>query len=126
MTRSTISNREILEAALVGLTSRLNQTDAAIIRLRTQLGQRDPGRPRASMDGTGQDTLKHRTMSAAARRRIGLAQKRRWMLARKQKLETKQPFELPKRKISAAGRRAMSKATKVRWRKFRKEQKAAA
>src|ERR1044072_748195 len=125
MTRSTISDREILEAALVGLTARLNQTDAAIASIRTHLGQRGPGRPPASVNGTGQDIPKRRTMSAAARRRIGLAQKRRWLLARMPKPEAKQPVEMPNRKISAAGRRAISEATKARWRKFHRQQKAA-
>src|ERR1044072_3686580 len=118
MTRSTISNREILEAALVGLTSRLHQTDAAIASLRAQLGQRGPGRPPASSNGTGQVFSRRRTMSAAARRKIGLAQKRRWALTRKQSAEPAWPVETTKRKTSAAGRKAIIAATKARWRRF--------
>jgi hypothetical protein len=52
-----------------------------------------------------------RTMSAAGRRRISLAQKARWAKARTAK---------PKRTISAAGLRRIAAAQKLRWAKVRK------
>jgi len=55
------------------------------------------------------------TMSAAARRRISLAQKARWA---KQKAR-------PKRTISAAGRRRIAAAQRTRWAKAKRENKAA-
>jgi len=55
------------------------------------------------------------TMSAAARRRISIAQKARWA---KQKAR-------PKRTISAAGRRRIAAAQKKRWAKVKRENKAA-
>lgn len=51
------------------------------------------------------------TMSAAARRRISLAQKARWA---KQKAR-------PKRTISAAGRRRIAAAQRKRWAKVKRE-----
>ncbi|MBZ5689369.1 MAG: hypothetical protein LAP86_30580 [Acidobacteriia bacterium] len=54
-------------------------------------------------------------MSAAARRRISLAQKARW---------AKQKATTPKRTISAAGRRRIAAAQKARWAKV-KSKKAA-
>jgi len=51
-----------------------------------------------------------RTMSAAARQRISLAQKARW---------AKQRTAKPKRTISAAGRRRLAAAKKARWTKVR-------
>jgi hypothetical protein len=50
-------------------------------------------------------------MSAAARRRISLAQKARW---------AKQKAAKPKRMISAAGRRRIAAAQRARWAKARK------
>jgi hypothetical protein len=47
-----------------------------------------------------------RTMSAAGRRAISLAQKARWAKARTGK---------PKRKISAAGRKRIAAAQRARW-----------
>ena len=55
------------------------------------------------------------TMSAAGRKRIGLAQKARWA---KQKAR-------PKRTISAAGRRRIAAAQRARWAKVKRKSKAA-
>lgn len=52
-----------------------------------------------------------RTMSAAARRRIGLAQKARWAKKRAPKV---------KRVVSAASRRKMAAAQRARWAKVRR------
>jgi hypothetical protein len=66
-------------------------------------------------------------MSAAARKRIGEATRKRWIAFRKSKDETaEKPAEKPKRKMSKAGRAAIIAATKARWRKFHRQQKAAA
>jgi hypothetical protein len=51
------------------------------------------------------------TMSAAARRRISLAQKARWAKQRRPK---------PKRTISAAGRKRIAAAQRARWAKMRR------
>jgi len=56
------------------------------------------------------------TLSAAARRKISLAQKARWA---KQKAR-------PRRTISAAGRRCIAAAQRARWAKAKRENKAAA
>ena len=55
-------------------------------------------------------------MSAAARRKISLAQKARW---------AKQKAAMPKRTVSAASRRKMAAAQRTRWAKARGEKKAA-
>jgi hypothetical protein len=52
-----------------------------------------------------------RTMSAAARRRISLAQKARW---------AKQRTAKPKRTISAAGRKRIAAAQRARWAKVKR------
>jgi hypothetical protein len=52
-----------------------------------------------------------RTMSAAARQRISIAQKARW---------AKQRAPKPKRTISAAGRKRIAAAQRARWAKVRR------
>jgi hypothetical protein len=69
-------------------------------------------------------------MSAAARKRIALAQKKRWA-AYKAGHETKAPApksapKPKKRVISAAGRARIVAATKKRWAAYRKAQEAKA
>jgi hypothetical protein len=63
---------------------------------------------------------KRKTMSAAARRKISLAQKARWA-----KKKVSGPSGKPKRTISAASRRRMAAAQKARWAKAKRESKAA-
>jgi hypothetical protein len=60
------------------------------------------------------------TISAAARRRISLAQKVRWA---KQKANGQ--LAKPKRTISAAGRRRIAAAQRARWARVKREKKAA-
>lgn len=56
-----------------------------------------------------------RTMSAAARRKIAVAQKARWAKVKGGKAE--KPGQKPKRKMSAAGRKKIAVAAKARWAK---------
>jgi len=58
-----------------------------------------------------------RTLSAAARRKISLAQKARW---------AKQTNSKPKRTISAAGRKRIAAAQRARWAKVKAVQKKVA
>jgi hypothetical protein len=57
---------------------------------------------------------KRKGMSAAARRKISLAQKARWA-----KQKASGPSGKPKRTISAASRRRMAAAQKARWAKVK-------
>ena len=58
-----------------------------------------------------------RTMSAAARARIGAAQRARWARTRGQKVIS----IAPKRRISAAGLARIRAAQRARWARLRKE-----
>ena len=60
-----------------------------------------------------------RTMSAAARRKISLAQKARWAKQNGQAPK-------PKRTMSAAGRKRIAAASRARWAAFRAAKKKAA
>jgi hypothetical protein len=67
---------------------------------------------RVYLHGTGAKAVagKKGTMSAAARKKISLAQKARW---------AKQRTAKPKRTISAAGRKRIAAAQRARWAKVK-------
>jgi len=86
-----VSDREILEAALLGFQAQLKEVEAKISEIRSQLAGRpaparapEPaakkraGRPKAQPAAVETAGKKKRVMSAAARERIAAAQKRRW------------------------------------------------
>jgi hypothetical protein len=68
--------------------------------------------------GSASSNGNRRTMSAAGRRRISLAQKARWAKQRGQAAR-------PKRTMSAAGRRRIAAAQRARWAKVKGQKKAA-
>jgi hypothetical protein len=80
----SVLSPEILHAALAGLDAQRNRIEADISRVRALLGIRRPGRPaRTAAESSPSEaeqpkTRKKRTMSAAARKRIAAAQKKRW------------------------------------------------
>ena len=76
----------------------------------------------SSQTKSGTTTGTSHRMSAAARRKISLAQKARW--AAKQKSGA-QPAK-PKRMISAASRRKMAAAQRARWAKVNSQKKKTA
>ncbi len=77
MPRPQALDRAILEAALEGLQRRLEDTNDKIAEVKRLIG----GRPRAQetpAPAGAPAPRKKRRMSAAARKRIAEAQKRRW------------------------------------------------
>ena len=68
----------------------------------------------------GSATRKRRTLSAAARRKISLAQKARWA---KRGTNTQKGAAKPKRTMSAAGRRKIAAAQRARWAKVNARKK---
>lgn len=66
----------------------------------------------------------HRTMSAAGRRAISLAQKARW--ANRAAKNHTPPKTKPKRTMSAAARRRIAAAQRARWAAWKVKQKKAA
>ena len=69
-----------------------------------------------------------RTLSAAARRKVSLAQKARWAKLRAENSAKSQPniVNPGKRTMSAAARRKIAAAQRARWAKLRAQQKKAA
>src|ERR1035438_5831559 len=108
---------EILTAAIAGFEQQKLRIDAQIAELRTMLpgGRTEPAATPEGPKG------KRRKLSAAARKRIGDAQRKRWADSKKPSEPQPQPAatsEAPKRKLSAAGKRAISEATNKRWAAF--------
>ena len=95
-----------LRAARTSLADELRHVDAALVVL-------------GKMKGGSSSTKPCRTMSAAGRRRISLAQKARWAKAKGQAPKAK-------RKMSAAGRKRIAAAQRARWAKIRAANKKAA
>ena len=95
-----------LRAERTNLVDRLRHVDAAL----SVLGK---------LKGGGSHTKSGHRMSAAARRKISLAQKARWAKA-------KGRAPKPKRTISAAGRKRIAAAQRARWAKVKAEHKKAA
>ena len=111
------ADRDLLAMALVGYQAEKARLEATIKDIQAQLGHRGPGRPKATADGAGQSAPRKGTMSAAGRKRIAAAQRKRWAVLKKSQAQAAAP---KKRKLSAAGRRAISEATKKRWAAFHK------
>ena len=80
MARQAGINRDLLAMALVGYEAAKAKITATIAEIQAKLGHRGRGRPRAATDGAAPAK---RTMSAAARKRIGEAQRQRWAAVRK-------------------------------------------
>jgi hypothetical protein len=119
MTRET-QDTDILQAALIGYRHQIAEIEAKMADIQGKL------------DGTSATapTAPKRVLSAAARRRIAAAQKKRWAAvcgaeAAKTKSPSK-PVPVKKRRISAAGRKRIIAATKKRWVAFRAKKAAAA
>jgi hypothetical protein len=120
----------ILEMAILGYQREVERISAKIADIKARLGQRGPGRPKATAAAAvGTDHAgpqKRRTISKAGRARIAAAQRARWAALKKQQAQPAQPAKAKKRKLSAAGLKAIREATKKRWAAYRKAQKGAA
>jgi len=126
MTTTTISTGT-LKAAIIGMRLQREKLDSAIGELEQFLKAAesltpDP-QPTAPTQATA-GTKGKRDMSAAARKRIAAAQKKRWADYHKQQEIASAPVlqpiaEKPKRVLSAKGRRAIIAAAKRRHAKQR-------
>jgi hypothetical protein len=101
---------EILNAALENLTARRHQIDEQIAEVRRLLG----GSRNGASDSSAPAGRKHR-ISAAGRRAIAAAQRRRWAEQKAAAGTATATTKTPKRKLSPAGRAAIVAALKKRW-----------
>ena len=106
--RATL-NPEIMTAAIEGFESQKARIDSQIAELRAMLNGAQPQAPTTPQKAT------RRKMSAAGRKRISEAQRKRWATLRGvSEPATLQPPKR-KRRLSAAGRAAIVAALKKRW-----------
>jgi hypothetical protein len=106
---------EIIIAAIAGFEAQKTHIDSQIAELR---GMLDGGR--TALDRAPSEAATSREkLSAAARRKMALAQEARWAKDQSESEPASQPVTAEpakrKRRMSAAGRRAISEATKKRW-----------
>jgi len=79
----SVENESLLSAALEGLELQKQRIESQIREVRALLGKR-PGRVTMDAAPAGAKPARKRQLSAAARKRIAAAQKRRWAEYRKQ------------------------------------------
>jgi len=115
----TTFDNEILAAAIEGFEAQKTRLDARIAEIRQKLG--GSASSKASVPAATPETgRKRRKMSAAARKRIADAQKKRWAAVRKESgsapaAAKTEAAPKTKRRLSAAGRKRIIEATKRRW-----------
>ena len=115
---------EILAAAVLGFEEQKRQIDLAIAGIRAMLG----GGSEPTAATPEPPRRKRRKMSAAGRKAIAEAQRKRWADSKRQSEPSLATAEAPKpkRKLSPAGRAAIIAATKRRWALKRAEAEKAA
>jgi hypothetical protein len=103
---------EIINAAILGFEEQKRRIDVQIDELRAMLSPGSGGAPA----GKKAEAPKKRGMSAAGRKAIAEAQRKRWA-AQKGQTEPKATTTVkkPKRKLSEEGRAAIVAAVKKRW-----------
>jgi hypothetical protein len=108
---------------LKGLVSIVSELRAERTHLATQLKHVDAALSvLGKLDGGSSYTEPRRTLSAAARKKMSLAQKARWA---KRASANGVSAVKPKRSMSVAARRKIAAAQRARWAKLRQEKKAA-
>ena len=107
------SDAELLRAAVIGYEQQIAVLRARIAEIQKKIGER----ANALQDG---NPTRHR-LSSAARKRIGLAQKKRWAAFHAATGTAKKTARVPakkvakNRKLSAEGRAKIVAALKKRW-----------
>ncbi|HLK62477.1 MAG TPA: hypothetical protein VKU19_03500 [Bryobacteraceae bacterium] len=102
----------LLEAALVGYQHQRELLTIKIAELQRQLG---------NASSSAEEAPKKRSMNEAAKKRISLAQRKRWAEYHKS-----QGAPAKQRQMSAEGRERIAEATRKRWAEFRAAKAAAA
>jgi hypothetical protein len=102
---------EVLNAAILGFEEQKRRIDSQIAELRAMLvgGPTEP--PATSEAPSG----KRRKRSAAARKRMADAQRKRWAKSKGAGSPVSPVAAKPKRRLSAAGKAAIVAALKKRW-----------
>jgi hypothetical protein len=102
---------QIINAAILGFEAQKRHIDTEIAELRAM----QSGASTAPVAAPGLPKQKRRKMSAAGRKAIAEAQRKRWADKKAAEGTAPKAVSKPKRKLSAAGRKAIIAATKKRW-----------
>ena len=115
MARQAGTDNSLLAMALVGYEAAKAKINSAIAEIRAKLGKQTGA-------ADGQPGRKKRTMSAAGRKRIAAAQRKRWAALKKGQAKGKSAARPApkKRKMSAAARKRIGDAARKRWAAQRK------
>jgi hypothetical protein len=101
----------IIDAAIQGFESQKRRIDEQIAELRALSNGHAP-----RTESSAPPRTKKRGMSAAGRKAIAKAQRKRWAAVKGEgEAVAAKPAKKAKRKLSAAGRAAIIAATKKRW-----------
>ena len=106
---TSVSTKQVLEAAIGGFEAQKKQIDAQIAGLRAMLSSNS----NSSTPDVQPTVRKKRRMSAAGRKAVAEAQRKRWAAIKG--ASPKAEATKPKRKLSAAGRKNIVAALKKRW-----------
>ena len=103
----------MLRAALVGYQYQLSYVASKMAEIQKQIGGKH-------VSASAEPIVKRRALSAAARRRIGAAQKKRWAAFHAAKgiakaVPARAAKRSGKRRFSAEGRKRIADASKKRW-----------
>lgn len=102
-------SQEVIAAAIAGFEAQKELINSRIAEVRNMLHHRDG-------HAAAESPKRKRKMSAASRRRIALAQKKRWAAIKgKSDVTSLARSEAPKRRISEEGMKRIIAATKRRW-----------
>jgi hypothetical protein len=112
---TTIDHTSVLQMALVGYEMQRNRIEAAIAEIQAELGQGGSSRS-ISTAKPEQDIPRKRHFSAAARKRMAAAQKKRWQLLKAKKAPAKktQPTVFAKRQKATAAAPARKRPVQVK------------
>ena len=102
---------EIITAAIEGFEAQKTRLDGQIAELRALL----KGEPAESAVASESPKRGRRKMSAAGRKAIAEAQRKRWAASKAAAGAPAEVVAKPRRKMSAAARKSIGAATKERW-----------
>jgi hypothetical protein len=106
---------EILNAALENLSAKRHEIDEQIAEIKRLLGGSRNGASKNGASAASEPAGRKHRISAAGRRAIAAAQRRRWAEQKGATGTSTAKVKKPKRKLSAAGRAAIVAALKKRW-----------
>jgi hypothetical protein len=103
---------KMIAAAIAGFEEQKRQIDAEIAELRGVAKESGPATPEVSSDST---KPARRKMSAATRKKMALAQQKRWAAKMTPVSAPEAVAAKPKGKLSAAGKKRIIEASKRYW-----------